>query len=472
MAAKFGTSGLRGLVGDLTDGTAAAHARAFARHLKSAGMAREGAAVFIGRDMRASSPAIAAQCAAAMFDEGLEPVDCGVLPTPALALHAMGQGAAALMITGSHIPDDRNGVKFYRPDGEIDKNDEAAISSLAPECGTADASAPQLMRDQSLDANAAFIERYRGFVPEGLLRGLRIGLYEHSSAASDCLAAILEAAGVDVVRLGKSEVFIPVDTEAVSEETRNLAAGWVRSEALDGLISADGDGDRPLVVDETGQVLRGDALGLIVARYLEADAIVTPVTSNSGIERRCKAEVSRTKVGSPFVIAGMTDALASGRQCVIGFEANGGVLTGNAIKAGTADLVALPTRDSVLPILCAFAAARVAGQSLSAHVAGLGLPVAASDRIENFPTATSQALVAELANDVGARGKFFEPFGGVSTTDLTDGLRVTLQNGDIVHLRPSGNAPEMRVYSEAATEALAHDVIARAIARIRQHTAG
>jgi phosphomannomutase len=126
----------------------------------------------------------------------------------------------------------------------------------------------------------------------------------------------------------------------------------------------------------------------------------------------------------------------------------------------------------VLPILCAFAAARVAGQSLSAHVAGLGLPVAASDRIENFPTATSQALVAELANDVGARGKFFEPFGGVSTTDLTDGLRVTLQNGDIVHLRPSGNAPEMRVYSEAATEALAHDVIARAIARIRQHTAG
>jgi len=472
MAAKFGTSGLRGLVGDLTDGTAAAHARAFARHLKSAGMAREGAAVFIGRDMRASSPLIAAQCAAAIFDEGLEPVDCGVLPTPALALHAMARSAAALMITGSHIPDDRNGVKFYRPDGEIDKKDEAAISRLAPECGTADASAPQLMRDQSLDANAAFVERYRGFVPDGLLRGLRIGLYEHSSAASDSLAAILEAAGVDVVRLGKSDVFIPVDTEAVSEETRNLAAGWVRSAALDGLVSADGDGDRPLVVDETGQVLRGDALGLIVARYLDADAIVTPVTSNSGIERQCKAEVSRTKVGSPFVIAGMLDAIAGGKQRVIGFEANGGVLTGNAIKAGTAELVALPTRDSVLPILCAFPAARVAGQSLSAHVAGLGLPVAASDRIENFPTATSQALVAELANDVGARGKFFEPLGGVSTTDLTDGLRVTLQNGDIVHLRPSGNAPEMRVYSEAATKALAHEVIAKAIARIKQHTAG
>ncbi len=185
MAAKFGTSGLRGLVGDLTDGTAAAHARAFARHLKTAAMAPAGAPVFIGRDMRASSPLIAAQCAVAVFGEGLEPVDCGVLPTPALALHAMGQGAAALMITGSHIPDDRNGVKFYRPDGEIDKTDEAAISSLAPQCHAAQQPAPQLMRDQSLDANAAFIKRYYGFAPDGFLRGLLIGLYEHSSAASE-----------------------------------------------------------------------------------------------------------------------------------------------------------------------------------------------------------------------------------------------------------------------------------------------
>ena len=195
------------------------------------------------------------------------------------------------------------------------------------------------------------------------------------------------------------------------------------------------------------------------------------MTSNSGIETRCEAEVSRTRVGSPFVIAGMGEALARGRQCVIGFEANGGVLTGNRISAGTADLAPLPTRDSVLPILCAFAAARAAGQSLSAHVSGLGLPVAASDRIENFPTEQSQALVARLSGDEAARTDFFGPFGAISNVDLTDGLRVTFENGDIVHLRPSGNAPEMRVYSEAKTEALAHEVIARAIERIRQSSA-
>ena len=472
MAAKFGTSGLRGLVGELTDGTAAAHARAFARHLLDSRMAAAGDPVFIGRDMRSSSPEIAAQCAAVLFAEGLEPVDCGVLPTPALALHAMLQGAAALMVTGSHIPDDRNGVKFYRPDGEIDKTDEAAIGALAPQFAQGERPAPRLMRDRSREANAEFIARYREFAPDGLLRGMRVGLYEHSSAARESLAAILEQAGTDVVRLGRSDTFIPVDTEAVSDETRTLVSAWVAEHALDALVSADGDGDRPLVVDEAGEVVRGDALGLIVARHLGADAIVTPVTSNSGIESRCGADVTRTRVGSPYVIAAMADGVAAGRDCVIGFEANGGVLTGNAVRTDSATLAALPTRDSVLPILCILAAARSAGQSLSAHVASLDLPVAASDRIENFPTAEGQALVAGLSADEAARNRFFEPLGRVAAVDLTDGLRVVLESGEIVHLRPSGNAPEMRVYSEAKTLERAQALIQWTMRRIKDVAAG
>jgi phosphomannomutase len=472
MAAKFGTSGLRGLVGELTDGTASAHARAFARHLVSKDMAQRGSAIYIGRDMRASSPELVRQCAAAVSAEGLVPVDCGVVPTPALALHAMERGASALMVTGSHIPDDRNGVKFYRPDGEIDKTDEAAISSLAPEFSgqiMATAAPMKVEYDEVLDA---FIARYRGFVPGESLHGLRIGLYEHSSAASEALARILSEAGATVIRLGRSDRFIPVDTEAVSDETRRLTAGWVRSESLDGLVSADGDGDRPLVVDETGAVLRGDALGLIVARYLEADAVVTPVTSNSGIEGRCDAQVRRTRVGSPFVIAGMTAALNEGKGRVIGFEANGGVLTGNAIASGDACLAPLPTRDSVLPILCAFAAARQAGQSLSAHVASLALPVAASDRIEDFPTAQSQELVARLSGDLAVCTGFFAGLGAVRQIDRTDGLRVTLEGGRIVHLRPSGNAPEMRVYSEAGTDPEAQALLAGAMRLVKNGTGG
>lgn len=463
MAAKFGTSGLRGLVGELTDGTAAAHARAFARHLRQNGMAAAGDTIFLGRDMRASSPEIAAQCAAVIEAEALVPVDCGLVPTPALALYAMRRQAAALMITGSHIPDDRNGVKFYRPDGEIDKVDEEAISALALSCTGLESLSGTPMQNRHDEVLDEFAARYRGFSAGLGLGGMRIGLYEHSSAASIALVRILEDAGAEVIRLGPSDRFIPVDTEAVSDETRALVSNWIRNQRLDGLVSADGDGDRPLVVDETGTVLRGDALGLIVARHLQADAVVTPVTSNSGIEGQCEAQVHRTRVGSPFVIAGMQDALREGKRRIIGFEANGGVLTGNEMEIGTASLAALPTRDSVLPILCAFGAARSAGQSLSAHIAELALPVAASDRIENFPTAQSQKLVARLSGDSAECARFFAALGEVRHTDLTDGLRVTLDGGRIVHLRPSGNAPEMRVYAEAEDETTARALIAGTI---------
>jgi phosphomannomutase len=94
--------------------------------------------------------------------------------------------------------------------------------------------------------------------------------------------------------------------------------------------------------------------------------------------------------------------------------------------------------------------------------------VAASDRIENFPTEQrARHSIARLSQDETAQQDFFEPFGKVAHVDLTDGLRVVFESGNILHLRPSGNAPEMRVYSEAATEALARDIIATAIARIR-----
>lgn len=468
MSAKFGTSGLRGLVGDLTDGIASVHARAFVRHLASNAMVGAGSAVYLGRDMRASSPVLVSQCAAAVRAEGFVPVDCGVVPTPALALHAMRQGAAALMVTGSHIPDDRNGVKFYRPDGEIDKIDEAAISTLTQNFAVQTIAKHQPMRNEHRQVLDDFISRYRGFVPDRGFRGLRIGLYEHSSAASEALARILDEAGATVVRLGRSDRFVPVDTEAVSEETCRLSMDWVRSQSLDGLVSTDGDGDRPLVVDETGAVLRGDALGLIVARFLDADALVTPVTSNSGIENWCPAQVRRTRVGSPFVIVGMNEALVEGMRRVIGFEANGGVLTGNTFVSGDARLAPLPTRDSVLPILCAFAAAQQSGQSLSALVASLALPVAASDRLENFPTAQSQALIARLSGDAAACTAFFADLGTVDHVDQTDGLRVTLGGHRIVHLRPSGNAPEMRIYSEAPTELEARILIASAVDLVRE----
>jgi len=114
---KFGTSGLRGLSADLTGRASALYATAFARHLLKNGHAKPGDLILIGRDFRESSPAISATCIGALKRAGLTPIDCGTLPTPALALYGLQLKAASLMITGSHIPADRNGIKFYRPDG-------------------------------------------------------------------------------------------------------------------------------------------------------------------------------------------------------------------------------------------------------------------------------------------------------------------------------------------------------------------
>ncbi len=266
---KFGTSGLRGLVVELEGHISAVYATAFARHLIESGATRPGDRIAVGRDFRPSSPAISATCIGALERAGLQPVDCGPLPTPALALFAMGNGMAAIMVTGSHIPADRNGIKFYRPDGEIDKVDEARISAIAG--GMADGAidiSPSEAADGQMQAAQLFLARNRALLAPGSLAGLRVGVYEHSTVARDMLSDILTFYGADVITLGRSDVFIPVDTEAVSDETIDLLKGWAVEHKLDAIVSADGDGDRPLVADEAGEPLRGDLLGLVAARFL------------------------------------------------------------------------------------------------------------------------------------------------------------------------------------------------------------
>jgi phosphomannomutase len=268
------------------------------------------------------------------------------------------------------------------------------------------------------------------------------------------------------VALARSEAFIPVDTEAVSAETQRLIKNWCASGRYDAIVSADGDGDRPLVADEKGQVLRGDLVGLITARFLKAQVVVTPITSNSGIDGYLPNGTRRSNVGSPFVIAEMMKAKKAKARAIVGFEANGGFFTASSFKVGRAVLTPLPTRDCFLPILAVLASARKAKKPLSEFAAGFALPVALADRLEHFPVESSSRLMARLsASDAGC-DEFFSSFGAVKKRNKTDGLRVTLANGAIVHLRPSGNAPEFRCYVEAATQIEAEALLKKVMARI------
>lgn len=454
MAPKFGTSGLRGLVTELTPALVEDHVRAFLAACDTGGT------ICLGWDLRPSSPRIAQDVIRAAASMDVAVIDCGAVPTPALALAAQARGAGAVMITGSHIPADRNGLKFYVRSGEITKEDEAAITAAlgtAPRTDTA----PEIEADP--DCGARFVARYLQACGAGALSGRRIGLYSHSAVGRDLMAEILTGLGAEVVDLGRSDIFIPVDTEAVDPEVRAQISAWVAEHRLDALVSTDGDSDRPLLADETGAIVPGDIMGQITAEALGAETVVTPISSNSGVTAKAFAAVQRTRIGSPFVIAAME---AAGGK-VVGYEANGGFLLGYEAQGPKGSFAPLRTRDCVLPLVMALIAAGAG--PLSARVAQEPPVVTLADRLQEVPQEASQPFVAALASDPEARATFLAALGGSeAAVDLTDGVRITLTDGRVVHVRPSGNAPELRLYVEAQDRAGAEALLQAGLAELRR----
>ncbi len=214
---RFGTSGARGLVADMSDEVCYAYTAAFLQCV--AGTADK---VVLGHDLRPSSPRIAAACAAAIHDSGRQVVYADALPTPALAFYAARLGAPTLVVTGSHIPFDRNGIKFYRAAGEISKSDEQAMLNAV--VALPDVVTPAQLPEPDERAADAYIRRYVDFFGAGALAKLRVAVYEHSSVGRDVLRGILEGLGAQVISLGRTDVFVPIDTEAVRPE--DVAHVW------------------------------------------------------------------------------------------------------------------------------------------------------------------------------------------------------------------------------------------------------
>ncbi|KZN58219.1 hypothetical protein N473_05620 [Pseudoalteromonas luteoviolacea CPMOR-1] len=437
----FGTSGARGLVTDFTPEVCAAFSIAF---IHSINEQFDFDTVAIAIDNRPSSLEIANACAAGLKQLNLKVIFYGVLPTPALAYTAMKDNMPCIMVTGSHIPFDRNGLKFYRPDGEITKQDEVAIIDSSVEFCEVN------IESTSLECNSRakdlYLSRYTSLFESNVLAGKRIGIYEHSSAGRDIYTSLFEQLGAEVIGLGRSDQFIPIDTEAVSDEDKERAKTWVNEHQLDMLFSTDGDGDRPLVAGENGVWLRGDILGLLCSQALNIEALAVPVSCNTAIEQSASfKEVSRTKIGSPYVIEAFS-SLENSYGRIAGFEANGGYLLASSIELNGKTLAALPTRDAVLPALVLIAQS----QTIASLQASLPKRLTESDRVKNFSTENSKALIDEFSEEPN---KLLEKLclHGVTVekTCQIDGLRIYLDNGDIIHLRPSGNAPELRCYVES-----------------------
>jgi len=529
----FGTSGLRGLCRDITDLEAYINARGFIEFLLADEQVEAGDRVALGGDLRLTTTRILEAVACAVDNAGMYPEYHGRLPTPALAHYAIGEGIASIMVTGSHIPFDRNGIKFNRPDGEVLKSDEAPILEAV-----ARVRAREYARDPALspfDDNGAlrslplalpaarstaverYRERYLEAFPPRALAGLRLGFFAHSAVGRDLIPALLVELGAEVHVFGRSEEFVAIDTEALSAETlerlQQQASRLMESAGrLDAVVSTDGDSDRPMLLGVTAEgelrFFSGDLLGLVVADYLKADSACVPVSATDAIDRHMALRsipVTRTRIGSPWVIAAMADSPGERR---VGWEANGGFLTGSRIETSRGDLAALPTRDAVLPIVAVLHAARSAGLSVVELFATLPRRFTRAGLLDDVCPQDSLRLLARfrpgpsalrylLVTEDGIRGErhggtvveldpgrlpalrestaqleslFAEQAGcegGLQRIDLLDGLRLHFGNGDIAHIRPSGNAPQLRIYAVADSEKRAEAIVAAALAEPR-----
>jgi len=493
---QFGTSGRRGLIADLTQLEIYINVTAELEYLQSlrpedGGIVR-GDEFFYARDLRPSSPALCEAVEQAIADAGMRAVNLGQIPTPALMNYGVGKRRASIMVTGSHIPFDRNGYKLNTSRGELLKEHEAPIGAKVCEVrervysqdstdspfdstGTLRAHRPLTPAiDASRDAHVA---RYLDFF-SGQTKGLagrRILVYQHSAVGRDLLTDLLARLGAHIISAGRSDNFVPIDTENIDatqlDTIQKLAD---QHEDLWAVVSTDGDSDRPLIlaVDPDGRVkfFGGDLVGMIVAEYLHADAVVVPISCNDAIDLGSLAAVlePKTRIGSPFVIAGMVTAIAKGRHAVCGWEANGGFLLGSDIERNGHQLTALPTRDAFLPVLSVLFAAAERDTGIAELFADLPKRFSKAGLLKDFPRETSVRIVQRLSQpgagaDLSRVLTVARGFTSVTRLDYTDGVRIVFSNHDVAHIRPSGNADELRIYATADTQARADAIVAEGI---------
>ncbi|HTY45746.1 MAG TPA: hypothetical protein VMD52_07155 [Patescibacteria group bacterium] len=528
---KFGTSGLRDTVEHMTDMECYINARGFIAYLQDSGEFKKGDTVAIGGDRRPSTYRIKRSVAAAIADMGGKVSDQGQVPSPALAYYAMCNAMASIMVTGSHIPADRNGIKFTKRSGEILKSDESGIlenvrkerlkvysaaqeGSVFDNKGTFKAAFESkyqgLLKDECYTGESCqfYIDRYRSvfgnvFFP----KGTKIFLYQHSAVGRDIVRDIFEGLGAEVfapdIRIHneplRSSEFVPVDTESVSDKTLGIFKKVLVDNNLDIGITLDGDSDRPLLVYreyENGKptdnvtYISGDILGLLAILGLQnlhvrVDAVCVPVSANDAIAKVCRNKgivLTLTKIGSPFVIAAMNDSIGShaGEWNVFAWESNGGFLTGTDLAIAGKTLKALPTRDAVLPLVSVIHLIAKSGKNVSELIKTLPSRFTHADREKEFPMGTSRAIIDYLTpgdlNDAKELGKIKkriekvflhdDGFGKVADVNYTDGIRIFFDNGEISHLRPSGNAPEFRNYAIADSQERTRDMVRIGLAKV------
>jgi phosphoglucosamine mutase len=439
---KFGTDGVRGVANaELTPELALALGRAAARVL---GGPRFG----IGRDTRRSGPLLEAALAAGLAAEGVDVVSLGVAPTPEVAWWSATEGAPAAVVSASHNPFADNGIKLFSAGGrKLTDGAEAELEAELDEVlGTHEAG----RRDVPVGAavgSVSVAEGVHGGYGRAVLatlegrrfEGLRVVVDCANGAASNVAPDLLRALGAEVHVIHGAPDGVNINDGCGSTHPAELQHAVVERGAHLG-IAFDGDADRVLMADHTGQLVDGDHLIAILAidrherGVLAGDAVVVTVMANLGFRLAMQARgirVVETAVGDRYVL----EALDAGGYS-LGGEQSGHVVFPGLATTGDGLLTTVQVLDVVMR--SGLALAELAGASMTRMPQVLrNVRVARRD----------PAIVERVAAEVAA-------------------VELRLGEKGRVLVRPSGTEPLVRVMVEAPTEAdaaAAADELARAV---------
>jgi phosphoglucosamine mutase len=318
----FGTDGVRGIVGEsITEELVERVGRAATLW---SGRGR----VLVGRDTRASGPALEAALARGIVDAGGTAVLAGVLPTPAVALLSQDLG---LVVSASHNPPEYNGVKVFDREGhKLTDADELEIEALLDATGSGGGSI-----EEAVDATGGYVEHVVEHFGSDL-SGLRIAVDCANGAYSAIAPGVFERLGAEVTALANAP-----DGSNINAGCGATDLGMLRSAVgvggYDLGIAFDGDGDRMLAVDGAGEVVDGDQILAICALALGVELVVVTTMTNMGFHRLMAdrgIRVVTTDVGDRYVLealraeGGMLGGEQSGHVIVLD-----GHVTGDGLAA-------------------------------------------------------------------------------------------------------------------------------------------
>jgi len=354
MTHLFGTDGVRGTAGEhpLDAVTIARLGGALVRAMPATPPARP--ALLIGRDTRESSEWIEREFTRGVRSEGATIVSAGVLPTPAIAyLTRIGDFDAGVVVSASHNPYRDNGIKIFSGRGEKYTEDlEREIERIVADQSWAVAgeSSGSVAYE---DLGARYVRHVLTVLPDAArLKGRRIAIDCANGATTSVAPAIFRRAGLDVTVLNAEPDGRNINLQCGSTHPQGLAR-VVRERGCSMGVAFDGDGDRAILVDHRGELVDGDAILLICAKYLKslgrlpALTVVATVMSNIGLEMALREEgirLIRCAVGDKYVMQEMMK-----RGLVLGGEQSGHVILSDYLFTGDGIITAL----AVLQVMAA-----------------------------------------------------------------------------------------------------------------------